>query len=322
MKPGRKAHTGVLSGIQPDKETWTDICNRIIYDSAEWPLVALRSMLGAGLPDNFLSIEQAKCERALASHVRERHAIGRKYRKTPKKLWHALQTMTHKQPFMTQVMDAWRTLKARFERAVLDGDADWFKRQAESLSHVQSQEKIQFNAAVVRQLELRMWGTDAIPLPQRRAKERESTPRSRAGRVRKQHDEALRAYEQYCKDNPIGDDLEGEQRKLAIKNRHFEFYKTHPQYNLSRKQQAQQDRRQREHAAKIKPTETPQHDLTLTPAGKFADAMASVIYKALKPEKKRGVLRVADCPFESKEQAKDAIHKLAEKLHFALHKQH
>ena len=58
-KRGREKDSGVLSGIDPQRESLTDICNRIIYDSAEWPLVRLRNFLRQAserLPDNFVSI--------------------------------------------------------------------------------------------------------------------------------------------------------------------------------------------------------------------------------------------------------------------------
>lgn len=126
--------------------------------------MALQCHLGSNLPDNFLPIEAAKYERAMAEHVGEWEVIRRKCRSNPKKLWQAAQTMRHKLPLRSPLLAAWRTLQTRFERAVLDGDPDWFTRQAKALRSVQSQEKIQFNAEVVHLLELRMWGTNAIPL--------------------------------------------------------------------------------------------------------------------------------------------------------------
>src|SRR5262245_36901020 len=168
MKPGRKQGTGVLSGIEPQRESWTDIRNRIIYDSTEWPLVALRNFLRQAserLPDNFLSIEEAKYAQAMQAYLTERKAICEKYgkkpkelstaryRKQPKELWQALESMRHKQPLLPPVLDAWRTLRTRFERAVMDGDAEWFCNQAKALNARQSQEKIRFNAKVVQLLE-------------------------------------------------------------------------------------------------------------------------------------------------------------------------
>jgi hypothetical protein len=64
-------------------------------------------------------------------------------------------------------------------------------------------------------------------------------------------------------------------------------------------------------------------DLMFAPAGKFTDAMASDIYKALeKRELPNGHLIVKGCRFENKERTMEAIHDLAKRLQFALRKQH
>ena len=204
---GRKPDNAVLSGIRPKRETWTDIRNRIIYDSAEWPLVGLRMLIGDGsqLPDNYLSARAA----ANAETARQKRYV------------------------LLEKIDAlWNKLRAQFERAVLDGDAEWFKRQLQALSSKQSQEKIRFNAKVVHLLEMAMWGTHAN---------------------------------------------QGDNRE----------------------------------------------DLTLTPAGKFTDAMASDIYDALaKQELPNGQLLVEGCRFENKERVMEAIHNMAKPLlQFELRKQ-
>jgi hypothetical protein len=330
-KRGRKKDSGVLSGIRPEREEWSDIRNRIIYGSAEWPLVALRSMLGSGLPDNFLSIEQAKYERALAAHVRERHAIadpqatGRKYPKPPKELWHALQTMTHKQPSMTPVIDAWRTLKTQFERAVLNGDADWFERQAKPIRKGGLPHPARFNAKVVYLLELAMWDTHARQ--RRRATEQKSKVNLELSKLIEQR--------------------KAEQAGMTKKQ--IETRKRKP-YALAKG--AEQVRKQHAFAASLKKQRgARQVDLTLTPAEKFTDAMASDIWKAvvagackepemkplidqevadaaavaerlgrrLQDKKKRQIIEqvVAEISgFKTKERAIDAIRKLAERLQF------
>lgn len=130
---GRKKDSGVLSGIQPKRETWEDVHNRVTFDSAEWLLVGLRTLIGDGsrLSDNHLSARAAKL---------------------------------FQQP--DEIVWLWRKLAARFERAVLDGDAKWFERQAKALGSVQSQEKTRFNAKVVYLLESAYW----IGWAKRRAK--------------------------------------------------------------------------------------------------------------------------------------------------------
>jgi len=63
------------------------------------------------------------------------------------------------------------------------------------------------------------------------------------------------------------------------------------------------------------------HVVTLTPAGKFTDKMASDIYEALDKRDVNGVLVVEDYQFESKERVMEAIHNLAKRLQFELKKQ-
>jgi hypothetical protein len=45
---GRKPNCAVLSGIKPDQEPWDEIRARIIYGSAEWPMVAVRHLIKNG----------------------------------------------------------------------------------------------------------------------------------------------------------------------------------------------------------------------------------------------------------------------------------
>jgi hypothetical protein len=137
---GRKDKSGVISGIQPQRETWDEIRNRLIYDSAEWPLVGLRTLVGDGskLADNFLSAD---------------------YLSTPPAL------QKQEKALRGEIASFSRPLVARFERAVLDGDADWFERQRRALGSVQSQEKIRFNSKVVDLLETAFWGTRAKQKP-------------------------------------------------------------------------------------------------------------------------------------------------------------
>jgi hypothetical protein len=45
---GRKPNRGVLSGIDPERDTFDEIRARIACESAEWPIVALRYLLSRG----------------------------------------------------------------------------------------------------------------------------------------------------------------------------------------------------------------------------------------------------------------------------------
>jgi hypothetical protein len=246
----------------------------------------------------------------------------RQHRRSPKECWRRLRDMRNKLPLMPPILSAWRTLLARFERAVLSGDAlalDWLDRQLKALRSMQQQEKIQFNAKVVYLLEMAMYGTQANQgrradqprtktnselsklIAQRKAEQAQLTPLEHAERIRKR-DAAAKAYEAWL-NTP-----EGRSEQDPIK-RHEKFFGSQP---ASRSQQA----KQRAHAASLRRHRAHvQDDLTLTPAGKFTDAMASDIYNAFeKRELPDGGLMV--------EGVMEAIHDLAKQLRFALRKQH
>jgi hypothetical protein len=211
-KRGRKS---LLAGAS--KKEWSDIRGTIIYGSAEWRIIRLRQLIGDGseLPDNFLSARKAQWERIAAE---KRYVL------------------------LKEIDVLWRDLAAQFERAVLDGDADWFRRQAKAIKDGGLPQRWRFNAKVVYLLEQAMWG-----------------PHARRGKKRRL---------------PGGGwMMEGVE------------------------------------------------DLTLTPKGKFTDAMASDIYNALKKESESPLV-VERCQFESKERVKDAIRNLAEQLQFEVRKQH
>jgi hypothetical protein len=238
---GRKPNRAVLSGIKPDQETWDEIRCRIISGSSEWPMVALQNLIknGSPLPSNYLSApSDVRC-----SPYAQRSA---------------------------GVYQLWNRLCFEFERAVLNGDADWFRRQADAIEKGGSPQRAQFNAKVVYLFE-QAWS------------------------------ETLGRPENW---RPLTD----------VEREAFP--------NL--------------------PTRVP-HVVTLTPAGKFTDKMASDIYEALekrevkqqdlsllvkgyKQSKERAsenepTIMVEGCPFTSKERVMEAIHDLAKRLQFELKKQ-
>ncbi len=137
---GRKPNSGVLSGIFKSEE-WSDIRSRVIYGSAEWRIVRLRELIGDGSrsADNNLSSRRADLN---ARAGREEIDV----------LW-----------------DEW---SAECERAVLDGDADWFARQAKAITKGGLPQRAQFNAKVVELLELAFWRTWAKQRAQQERKGR------------------------------------------------------------------------------------------------------------------------------------------------------
>ena len=85
---------------------------------------------------------------------------------------------------------------------------------------------------------------------------------------------------------------------------------------------ATQDQRQAKWAALVEKQKAKPHieSATLTPAGKFTDAMASDIYKRLKKQSKSPLV-VEGYQFEDKRRVMDAIHDLANQLQIGLKKQ-
>jgi hypothetical protein len=223
---GRKPNRAVLSGIKPDQETWEEIRCRIYWGSPEWPMVALQNLIenGSQLPSNYLSA---------SSDVRHSLYAGRP----------------------AGVYPLWNRLRDEFERAVLNGDFDWFRRQAKAIEKGGLPQRAQFNEKVVYLLEHAMCHTAGLPKNWR----------------------------------PLTD---AEREAFPLLRRVPEV-------------------------------------VTLTPAGKFTDKMASDIYNALEKHSvwvKKGRSEVEHIiaegyQFQSKERVMKAIHNLAKSLQFELKKQ-
>jgi hypothetical protein len=184
----------------------------MIIGHAEWRIVRLRRLVGDGsnLADNYLSARKVQWQAAIAKAV-----------------------VKHSNVMLSEIDKLWNEWSAQCERALLNGDADWFERQADAIRWTDTRtptqkQRAHFNAKVVRLLEHATWSTHA---------------------------------------------------------------------------------RQGEHS----------EDLTLTPAGKFTDAMASDIYNALeKRELPNGHLLVEGCRFGDKGRVMEAIHDIERQLQFAL----
>jgi hypothetical protein len=141
MRRGRKKGSSLFA--KPERATWEEIRSRIIYGSTEWRMIKLRQL-----------IEQYKGEQAKAigdPHLPDNFLSAR--------------DKTIKADIFDEIDWLWRDLCAEFQRAAMDGDAGWFRRQAEAIvkaiEHSGLPERVRFNAKVVRLVEIAWWGTDA-----------------------------------------------------------------------------------------------------------------------------------------------------------------
>jgi hypothetical protein len=161
---GRHDHSGVLTGIKPGSEEWSDIRNRIIYGHPEWRMVRLRELIieeGARLRE-WLTMEGTEPEKLEhASKLPDNFLSARAEANRA-----ALQTMPpDKRYFLLNEMDSlWRDVAAQIDRAVLDSDADCFKRLAAAMQRADNRtewqkERAHFNAEVIRRLESAFWST-------------------------------------------------------------------------------------------------------------------------------------------------------------------
>jgi hypothetical protein len=136
----RKPKSGVKSSINPQREEFTEIRAKLLHGHREWKMIRLRELirehetqLGSPLADNYLS------ERAAA---KAEIARAKRY------------------VLLDEIDALWRDKAAGFERAVLDGDATWFERQAKAIRSGDTRSETDkardaFEAAVARELE--MW---------------------------------------------------------------------------------------------------------------------------------------------------------------------
>lgn len=108
---GRKPKSGVKSETNPHREGFTDIRAKLLHGHREWKMIRLRELVSdhqkqfASLADNHLSARAA----ANAEIARRKRYVE-----------------------LDEIDALWRDTVAGFERAVLDGDADWFERQAKA----------------------------------------------------------------------------------------------------------------------------------------------------------------------------------------------
>jgi hypothetical protein len=93
---------------KPEDAQWDEIPNRFIYGSTKWRIIKLRQLIGdcSQMPDNYLSARKAEWQRIAA----EKRYVQ-----------------------LDEIDSLWNAWSTQCERAVLDGDADWFERQAKAI---------------------------------------------------------------------------------------------------------------------------------------------------------------------------------------------
>lgn len=192
----------------------------------------------------------------------------------------------------------WQGLSAEFEHAVLDGDAEWFERQANAVRRKDNRtdkqkDRDRFYAAVIRELGMASAWTQS----KQRAEQEKN-----------------------------------EQRwKEAQKNKQFEWeqYRNSPEGRAANQQQ-----RQAKWAALGQGQTAKPHveSATLEPAGKYADVTARQIYDSLPKEecptefpdgreRQPHGIRVEGCYFENRERCCEAIRELAKLLGMKLRRE-
>src|SRR5438552_12300076 len=113
---GREPGSGVKSSIkaQPFAD-FTDKRAQLFHDQRDWRIIRLLQLLrqetnaGRKLPDNYLTMRTA-ANRAALQVVPPR-----------------------KRYLLDEITSLWREIDAEFERAVIHGDADWLRRQANAI---------------------------------------------------------------------------------------------------------------------------------------------------------------------------------------------
>ncbi len=170
---GKPKQSGVKTSIDPKRETAKEIQAKLLHGQQEWRMLRLRQMIEASrkaqVEDHKAMLqrerEAERREWEVMSASREWKAMSAKERERCKRqheervrgnddalkqadevYWHLpdnylsprakknAETARQKKYVLLNEVDAlWRDLSAQFQRAVIDGDADWFARQAKAL---------------------------------------------------------------------------------------------------------------------------------------------------------------------------------------------
>lgn len=264
----RKPKSGVKSATDPQREGFTDIRAKLLHGHRDWKMIRLRELITA-------------C----------RHYAEQTQKASTNGGWTASDerlVQNHLETRAEEINALWREACTAFEQAVLDGDADWFERQAKAIRsgdrRSDTKARGRFEAAVARELELAFWKAraerplseilpqTAVPDALRKAA---ATGKGRAKQATKQR--RLAAI--------LGKDcVQVEKIDLRTGQPHFWLRKKNPDVE----------------------------DATLEPAGKRAGITAQQILDKLDQRKDGRYLMVEGCRFSDARRAREAITRIAE----------
>ena len=119
----------------------------------------MRELIGdLRLPDNYLSL---RGQRDAIPEPKPPSAQRVPTKKDLARLWNKVRAKQKGKPPYDELAWLWQELCTQSEHAVLNGDADWFERQAKAIKRGGNPQRVQFSAKVVHLLELAFWGTQA-----------------------------------------------------------------------------------------------------------------------------------------------------------------
>ncbi|MDQ3253839.1 MAG: hypothetical protein M3R15_08025 [Acidobacteriota bacterium] len=160
---GKPKQSGIKTSLDPH-QGFTDIRAKLLHGHREWKMIRLRQLI-------------TEC-RHLTEQVQKLSKDG----------WSAADERlveNYVEARLAEINTLWRDLSEQFERAVLNGDAEWFERQAKAIISGDRRSDTQkargrFEAAVAKELEFAFFGTR--PEHQKRNSARREVSASDTGR--------------------------------------------------------------------------------------------------------------------------------------------
>ncbi|MGI8435939.1 MAG: hypothetical protein ACR2NX_03415 [Chthoniobacterales bacterium] len=169
---GKPKQSGVKTSLEPQRESAGEIQAKLLYGERDWRMMRLQELVrerhepDERLADNHLSARA----KANAEIARQKKSYV----------------------LLNEVDALWRDLSAQFERAVLDGDADWFERQAKAIQRETRRDMLnQFESEVAHILEIFSWYDRAMPISAAFRQQKDSSSSDAAANRRREKDMLL-----------------------------------------------------------------------------------------------------------------------------------